>query len=895
MKTQKVIYNTFNRGVVSPSSFSRFDIERIAISAETLNNIIPSVLGPASFRPGFSFIDDMGTSGVLKKFVPNTADSSVLFFSDDGYMKVITGDSVITRPSVSASISDGDFDGSPAGAWTFDNESGASASISGGYLNLTGNGYNSAAAYQQIYISSGEVNTIHGISIIVDQGEVRFKVGTTSDSDDVFTEAVLQEGNHSIGIDPNGNGTIYIRFENSNNYTSKVESVSVESSGHMRLATGISSDKVNSLRIDQSIDVAYVSVPEHEPLSIQRWDANSWSVIKYRPVDGPFRSPNTSPIRVSPSAKSGDITLTATEPLFTQNDVGKLFRITSDGQSVSVSASGEDQWTDSIRVVGVGSTRSFDVSISGIVSGTVVTLQRSIGDESSWTDYKTYSSDTTVTISDGLDNQIVYYRIGIGIGDYGGGTVDASLEYTSGGKVGVCRIVSYTSSTSVGAIVLTNFGGVNPTTVWDRFAWVSDSEQPTAVKFYGGRLVWGAKGKVYFSYVDDFLSFDDSEGGDSDGFTRTLPGPYSGDIRALLDANALLVFTSGGVYMIKPPSIEESITGSNAKVTLTSSQGAADIAPEMIDFVGVFVQAERKRVYDLSYDGVNDGFAGDDMTKFVPDVFTGIRSMTMQRQPDTRVTLALDDGTAAVMVYDSVEKVRAWSTMSTDGSFIDFQAITYGGVDALYALVCRNINGADKYYLEKMAYDNECVGGTLNKNIDCHYVYQGASASTITGLDHLEGEEVVVWADGVDLSRHNSDWSSQTTYTVSSGAITLPRAVSNAVIGLPYSGRWKPVVFDDGSGAALSRHKRVVDISLLLKNTHVMGVRFGDDFAYLNTLPLIEDYRTVSEDHVYSFYQHKELPIDGETKIDARPVIECYSPRPCTVLSVGSTYNVSDA
>jgi hypothetical protein len=67
--------------------------------------------------------------------------------------------------------------------------------------------------------------------------------------------------------------------------------------------------------------------------------------------------------------------------------------------------------------------------------------------------------------------------------------------------------------------------------------------------------------------------------------------------------------------------------------------------------------------------------------------------------------------------------------------------------------------------------------------------------STITGLSHLEGEEVVILADG---SVHRP-------LTVASGAITLDYSVTKAVIGLPYTATIEPTWLESPDVAGFSK------------------------------------------------------------------------------------------
>jgi hypothetical protein len=75
---------------------------------------------------------------------------------------------------------------------------------------------------------------------------------------------------------------------------------------------------------------------------------------------------------------------------------------------------------------------------------------------------------------------------------------------------------------------------------------------------------------------------------------------------------------------------------------------------------------------------------------------------------------------------------------------------------------------------------------------DSHFVDSGirqesdTAFTTVTGLDHLEGEDVAVLADGIDIG----------TKTVSSGSITLDTAANVAIVGLPYTYVLSPMRID---------------------------------------------------------------------------------------------------
>jgi len=93
------------------------------------------------------------------------------------------------------------------------------------------------------------------------------------------------------------------------------------------------------------------------------------------------------------------------------------------------------------------------------------------------------------------------------------------------------------------------------------------------------------------------------------------------------------------------------------------------------------------------------------------------------------------------------------------------------------------------------------------------------TVSSVTGLDHLEGEEVQVQIDGADGGLH----------TVSSGAITLDAYGSVIHVGLPYVGRIITMPLDIGAlaGTAQGRITTVNKLGLLVR--HTLGVKYGTD------------------------------------------------------------------
>jgi len=107
------------------------------------------------------------------------------------------------------------------------------------------------------------------------------------------------------------------------------------------------------------------------------------------------------------------------------------------------------------------------------------------------------------------------------------------------------------------------------------------------------------------------------------------------------------------------------------------------------------------------------------------------------------------------------------------------------------------------------------------------------AVTTVSGLEHLEGESVSVLADG-GVS-HNPNDSALTTKTVSGGSITLDKAASRIHIGLPYISDLENIGVDltalNGFGDALARRKSIPVVKMRVKDT--AGISIGPDEDHL--------------------------------------------------------------
>jgi len=867
----------FNRGVISPLALARTDLDRTRLSAEVQTNYIPRTLGSMMLRPGTEYISSTKDNNTARyiPFIYATDDQAYIEMSDSN-MRVYIDDATITRASVSASFTNGTFDSNVNG-WTDADETGAASSWqSGGYLALLGTGFEAAIRRQQITVT--ETGTLHGIRVTVQRGPVTIKCGSTSGNDDYFSET-LETGTHSLAFTPTGN--FWIDLQSTKDYTVLVDSIAIESSGTQDLPSPYAEADLNSIRWDQSADVIFLACPGYKQRKIIRRGTTSWSIVEYIPEDGPFRAINTSTITMTPGAISGDTTVTSSEPFFKATNVGGLIRIESIGQTVTLTGSGGDQFTDPIRVTGVENSRIFDIDITGLTDSTV-TIQRSVAEPGDWSDVSglSYTTNQDTTHDDDLDNQIIYYRIGIKSGDYGTDSPVMTLSYGSGSNTGIALITAFNSTTSVDVVVLNPFGNTDASSNWYEGQWSDRRGFPSAVAFHESRLAWAGKSKVWLSVTDAFDVFDDTIEGDSGPISRSIgQGPVDG-VNWIFAAQRLVLGTDGSEASIRSTSFDEPLTPTAFNIKFPSTQGSANVPIVKVDQTGIFVQRGQTSVYKLVYsEATSYDYTSGEVTTLVPSIGEpSIERMAAQRQPDTRIHCVRGDGKVAIWLNDPAEDVSCWVLFETDGEVEDVFVMPTGTVeDRVYYLVKRTVDGNTVRYLEKWALESECQGGTQNKQADSFITYSGASTTSITGLTHLEGESVVVWGDGA----YNG------TYTVSSGAITLDTAITSGVIGLGYTAQFKSakLAYATDMGSPLTQKKIIPQLGLIMYNTYKDGVKYGSDFSNLDDLPQTEEGTDVADGTLHSSYDEMAFTFNGTWDTDSRLCLQSQAPKPCTVLA----------
>lgn len=378
---------------------------------------------------------------------------------------------------------------------------------------------------------------------------------------------------------------------------------------------------------------------------------------------------------------------------------------------------------------------------------------------------------------------------------------DAPNNWTAGGKI----VISWTAVTGaeryyvyknangyfgyIGSTEGTNFTDTNieadinngPQGEFDGFSGASD--YPGVPSFFEQRLVYGATTNqpqtVWLSQTGLFNNFSTSSPlKDTDAIEATVAATQVNQVRHFVPLNKLVVLTSGAEWVMSSGQNSDALTPTSLQFKVQGYRGCAQVPPIVIGQTVLFVQRGGSKVRDLAYKLTDDAYTGSDLTVLADHLFKNrsIVRWAYQQDPESIVWCVRDDGVLLGFTYLKEHEVWAWHRHITDGEFLDVAVLEGDDNDETYFIVKRTIGTADKYYIEKLA--TRLEDDALEKAwfVDSGLRYTGSPVTTVSGLDHLEGETVSILADG----------SVQAQQVVTGGQITLPVAASTVTAGLPF-------------------------------------------------------------------------------------------------------------
>jgi len=463
---------------------------------------------------------------------------------------------------------------------------------------------------------------------------------------------------------------------------------------------------------------------------------------------------------------------------------------------------------------------------------------------------------------------------------------------------GLVRITGFTSSTSVTARVLKTLGGTGATSQWREGAFSAVQGYPNAIALHDSRIIFAGTASnpssLWGSYSNDFQNF--KQGAyDADSWFFTLASTTGGQIQWIVSKSALLIGTTLDEWSMSASDATRPITPTNLNVRQQSHYGSSLVGAQIINDTILYIQRMSRKIRELVYTWASESWVSNDVTALAEHTTrTGILETAYQRVPDAILWFVRGDGQLVSMTYEREQQVVGFARHITDGVFESVATINgTNAEDEVYCLVNRTINGSTVRYVERFKLGLRDALDTADKAnwwyVDAGKLQTfGSPTSTITGLSHLEGKTVSVWADNAVGSLSVSQ------PTVVGGQITLQIPASRVLVGLPFTSTLVPQRVDTNLQDGTSQGRRMRIPRINLKVYQSTGGEISTDGT--NWLPLVSRTLTDVMDSsppVMNGYERAYASSNWADGVDL--YVRQTQPVPLTVAALVVNFEVSEA
>ena len=520
------------------------------------------------------------------------------------------------------------------------------------------------------------------------------------------------------------------------------------------------------LHFAQSADIMYIAHKDYAPRKLSRTSDTAWvfSTITFNP--GPTFVDNTDlGEEVTIAAITGDgITVTpdSTEALFLAADIGRNI-VSGAGRGTIISINtGASPDTVDMDIIDDFADTTLEVNTWELTDSPQAQLTAS--------DATPVGKKTTLTLN-------------------ANGWRAADVGKFVKVNAGLLKITSFTSVTVVRAEIITALDSVTAaaagTWTLEVESWTATRGFPAAIGFFEQRLLYARTATqpqtIWGSVTDDFENFAAGTA-DDDALDFTLTG--QNPIRWLSPKSTLSVGTFGGEIVISSTS-DAALTPTNVKINEQTTHGSSALQPIRVGEVTLFLQRSKRKLREFVFVFEDDNFQAPDLTLLSENItLGGIDDLTYQQELESVVWGVRNDGQLLGMTYQRAQDIVGWHrhTTGASGLFESVTSIPISDKDQTWVAVNRTINGQTMRFIEY--FDEDAWSGATAEfdqwnmlNTDSATIYDSTATTTITGANHLEGEEVAIIANGA----------SHPNKTVTNGAFTLDRSATEVEYGLAYT------------------------------------------------------------------------------------------------------------
>jgi hypothetical protein len=369
-------------------------------------------------------------------------------------------------------------------------------------------------------------------------------------------------------------------------------------------------------------------------------------------------------------------------------------------------------------------------------------------------------------------------------------------------KVTVTAVAGPTSAT---ATVDGTLDAIEATRDWEEAAFSALHGWPVSACFHQDRLVLGGSrdlpNRLWLSRTGDLGNFDLGTGLDDEGIEFALVGDQVNAIRAVFSGRHLQVFTSGAEWMVTGDPLTPSSIQLHRQTRVGSPVDRV-IPPVDVDGSTIFIARSGRAVHEFAYTEVQQAYQANDLALVARHLVD--RPVSMAYDQTARLLhVVMADGSLATLTLYRAESVTAWTRQETAGGFRALAELE----GAVFCVVERRGGRFVLEHFDATAPFDATLGGTAATPRDLW-----------AGLDHLEGEEVGVLADGAPRG----------SFAVDQGAVVLDPPASAVEAGLPFHHVIEPLPPELTSGfGASAAPLRLVSVTFRVLETGALEVDLG--------------------------------------------------------------------
>lgn len=575
----------------------------------------------------------------------------------------------------------------------------------------------------------------------------------------------------------------------------------------------------------QSADRVYLTDGLRAPHTLSRFANDHWTIAATAFSGGPFAPRNLDQTKeIIVNALTGVVTMTANAAVFGAHHVGTPFQL------FEIDTSDTPYWTSDVEVRvtdkvyyngRVYQVVAFDdqTGRTGLsepaVLGTIIANDRQV----QWTyvgagntgGYASRPASTSMHLADrfhfptaDITAEVSGFVAGSGPTDRKTGVnppvhSEGNWLAEAGGPVwralhdgnGIVRVTSVTSPTvAVGTVEKRLPDGLltKATYRWAEAAWSNLRGWPIALGGFEQRHIYAgsqSEPRTFWTSVIGGTTDMASGENDDDGFSYILPSlpKKVGQIRSVVQTGDMLYMgTSADNLSGRATEQARAFARETSRFSTVGGEGCAPTPPVVVDNSPVFIDASGARLVTISVDPNTGKFRPEVLTQIARHILApGALRLVYQELPVPIIWALLSDGQIAGLTYAPSQQVAGFHRHDIGGGFVeDLEVLPSddGLSQHLWLVVRRTLAGVTRRCIERMEHPFIALDGSTPNLADawhqfCAFRWTGEAASEIACPDHFEAATVLAWTELGAFSG-----------VVTDGILSLPRAVTSAIVGI---------------------------------------------------------------------------------------------------------------